>query len=351
MRIARWIFLLAILTVSLARGAIAGTIAAEEYQRQLAAADKVLERMEEHPPRRLRKFLQSIPRDVTVRRADGARQSLSADDALHHGDNGGTSMATADDVRRVRTALALHRAALESWMRQGDYTPADAQHIVEQLAATGQIRTAPTPLEQWWSQIRKWFKTNVIDAISRLYRAIVNWLFGRIPAAAPKPGGDARWIGYLLILACSALLLYVLWLLLGKYFTGHGPAYTWRNQQLLDNADAQLLRLPPQELRERALELAAQGDYRQALRHLYIATLVNLERSGVWRYDPRRTNWEHIAGLRAQPAHRALVGPLASLTRRFDRVRYGNAPCDAGEWQRFLHETDSLSGQLAPAHS
>jgi hypothetical protein len=99
--------------------------------------------------------------------------------------------------------------------------------------------------------------------------------------------------------------------------------------------DAELLQLPPDELRERAQRLAANGDYAAALRHLYIALLLTLDTRGVWRYDTRRTNWEHIHALRKKPTAAPLITPLSTLTRHFDRVRYGNAPCTENDWTRF----------------
>ncbi|HEX8465660.1 MAG TPA: DUF4129 domain-containing protein, partial [Abditibacterium sp.] len=118
----------------------------------------------------------------------------------------------------------------------------------------------------------------------------------------------------------------------------------------LEGEDAQLLLLPPDELRLRAEEYAARGEFREALRHRYLALLLQLDARGVWRYDARRTNWEHIAGLRRSESKTALVAPLSDLTRRFDRVRYGGAPCDQGQWADFNSDTQNLENQSgAPA--
>jgi hypothetical protein len=110
----------------------------------------------------------------------------------------------------------------------------------------------------------------------------------------------------------------------------------------LQGEDAELLLLPPEELRQRAEGFAANGDYRQALRHLYLSLLLQLDSRGVWRYDTRRTNWEHIRALRRSPQSAALIEPLSDITRRFDRVRYGDAACDAGEWNRFATDVDQV---------
>jgi hypothetical protein len=95
-----------------------------------------------------------------------------------------------------------------------------------------------------------------------------------------------------------------------------------------EGEDAELLQLPPDELRERAERFAAQGQFREALRHRFIAVLVRFDRHSVWRYDVRRTNWEHISALQRDATKRTVVEPLSDITRRFDRVRYGGADCD-----------------------
>jgi hypothetical protein len=121
---------------------------------------------------------------------------------------------------------------------------------------------------------------------------------------------------------------------------------------VLEGEDAQLLLLPPTELRSRADEYAAQGNFREALRHRYLALLVQLDTRGVWRYDARRTNWEHIAALRRQENKQILVSPLSELTRRFDRVRYGGAACDIEQWQQFdadARQFESQSSQFEVA--
>ena len=112
-----------------------------------------------------------------------------------------------------------------------------------------------------------------------------------------------------------------------------------------EGEDAELLLLPPDELRLRAAQFAKEGNFREALRHLYIALLLGMDASGIWRYDARRTNWEHIAALRADETRSSLVQPLSRITRTFDRVRYGDAPFDAEDWQRFEKDVNGVEGQ------
>ncbi|MBV9470750.1 MAG: DUF4129 domain-containing protein, partial [Abitibacteriaceae bacterium] len=119
-----------------------------------------------------------------------------------------------------------------------------------------------------------------------------------------------------------------------------------REVRFLEGDDAELLGLPPDELKERARQWAREGNFPEALRHLYISLLLRLDARGVWHYDTRRTNWEHITGLRQNASRSALVQPLSDLTRRFDRVRYGNALCTGDDWTRFAHDVESVENNL-----
>ncbi|MGC4113993.1 MAG: DUF4129 domain-containing protein [Myxococcales bacterium] len=66
--------------------------------------------------------------------------------------------------------------------------------------------------------------------------------------------------------------------------------------------------------------LAARGDYRGALRAIYLAVLSALHRRGAIDYDPTRSNWDYVrafkGGLEELPGFR-------ELTRRFDFGWYG----------------------------
>ncbi|RYG00254.1 MAG: DUF4129 domain-containing protein, partial [Caulobacteraceae bacterium] len=121
-----------------------------------------------------------------------------------------------------------------------------------------------------------------------------------------------------------------------------------KRDAVLEGEDAELLLLPPEELRSRADIYASQGNYREALRHRYLALLLQLDSRGVWRYDTHRTNWEHIAGLRRHENQGTLVAPLSALTRRFDRVRYGGATCDSDQWTEFDADARAFEAQIAP---
>jgi hypothetical protein len=332
-------------------------VSAEAHQERLIRAEATLRRMEERANaspvtgegdnrlrRPLRGILQGLAKTEVVQRGDGATQTAGADEwqRLLAKMKGNPSLS---EVRTVRQVVARRRLAVEQWMRPrngGYYEPQDAQNLLRQLESTGQIRTGPTRAQQFWAGIKNGFK----NTIGELLRRIANWLSGTLPSVPkPAPNFDMRWIKFLFystVLSLLIVLAYLVWKTLGGRWGRQGA----RREVRFAGEDAELLRLPPDELRDRARRLAGEGNFREALRHLYIALLLILDARGVWRYDTRRTNWEHIAALRqsskGDPSRAPLVEPLSDLTLRFDRVRYGNAGCDQEDWTRFAHDVERL---------
>jgi hypothetical protein len=245
-------------------------------------------------------------------------------------------------ARDLRSAITTRRVALEEWMngRNGRfYQPAEAQKIMRDLESSGQIRTGPTA----WQKMITDFTDGIKRAVRKVLDAIIGWLNGAAPAGPTQvPKFDERWIKFLFwstVLSLLVVIGYMLWRTLGGRFGREGAR---REVRYLDGEDAELLLLPPDELRLRATRFADEGNFREALRHLYISLLLQLDARGVWRYDVRRTNWEHIRALRRSPSRAPLIEPLSDITRRFDLVRYGNAECSPGEWERFVNDVDTV---------
>jgi hypothetical protein len=76
---------------------------------------------------------------------------------------------------------------------------------------------------------------------------------------------------------------------------------------------------PPEQHIDDAARLALAGRHRDALRALYLATLVALDRSRLITFDPHLTNWRY---LRQMPRGEARTA-FAEFTRAFDHKWYG----------------------------
>ncbi len=100
--------------------------------------------------------------------------------------------------------------------------------------------------------------------------------------------------------------------------------------------------LTAREALTRAQSFVAAGDYRAAMRLLYLAALLSLDERGVLKYDPSWTNREHVHALAKHPA---LASALAPIVETFDRVWYGFAnvtPDEFAEFRRRVQEMQEI---------
>ncbi|MCB9160947.1 MAG: DUF4129 domain-containing protein [Caldilineaceae bacterium] len=89
----------------------------------------------------------------------------------------------------------------------------------------------------------------------------------------------------------------------------------------------------------RAQEFSAGGDYRTAVRYLYLSSLLLLEQHGVLRYDRALTNREVLRRVAHDPT---LAAVLQDVVDVFDRVWYGYQPLDEVTYQRYAAAVDTL---------
>lgn len=70
-------------------------------------------------------------------------------------------------------------------------------------------------------------------------------------------------------------------------------------------------------------ENTAKGEYRAAIRGLYLACLLRFDEAKVARFDRSQTNWEHLKRIEVSPRLPAGMSFLEE-TQIFDRIWYGN---------------------------
>ena len=81
--------------------------------------------------------------------------------------------------------------------------------------------------------------------------------------------------------------------------------------------------LSADEWLEKSRELERDGQFREAVRCLYLASLIRLEEGQFLRFVRSETNWEHLRRFEKSPAKPASVD-LRTVTLEFDRVWYGH---------------------------
>ena len=351
---------------------IAPAISAAQYAQELQNAEQLLRAQKEISQRDLKTPLSGLAVRRDVRRADGATQRVdgsawrlfleepenylqpkptpkppkTAPGALPT-PNALPPIGTTPTAKAVTQALAMlevQQRVLQQWAQPSDgkylQANADAAAYIKSLEKQGVIRTGPTGMQKWLQ--------NAWRALYGVWDRFVGWLdklFNRAPAGN-VPSVDPKWARAIAILAVAGVLL------LAAILAWRAIGGRWRRsekpQSLLQSEDEALLELPPDELLDRAQIYAREGNFREALRHRYLSLLLQLEARGVWHYERRRTNWEHIARLRLSHAHNApAVEQLSGLTSRFDRVRYGQASCDQAHWETFDRDAKNTLEALA----
>jgi hypothetical protein len=90
---------------------------------------------------------------------------------------------------------------------------------------------------------------------------------------------------------------------------------------------------------QEAETLSRGGDYRTAVRYLYLSTLLLLDERNLLRYDRALTNREYLDRVRENPALRARMAPIVDT---FDRVWYGHMPIDAESFAAYQRQVEEL---------
>lgn len=177
-----------------------------------------------------------------------------------------------------------------------------------------------------------------------LWERFVRWLWDLIrrllPERSPIAGGAlgtlAGTVTGWAVIAVGGLLLILLlsyWLrrLLGEMLGGRD------GNDPLALGDA--LPASAAQARSQASLLAESGNYREAVRRLYLAALLRLRERELIRFESSQTNREVLAGIpRSSPAR----GHLEPVVETFDRVWYGVQEPDAQTFAAYSRQIDAL---------
>ncbi len=156
--------------------------------------------------------------------------------------------------------------------------------------------------------------------ITRLRNRVLNATFryGRVP----------------LIVAAALLFL------LSLYFISRGLSRSLVREAQLDAEQGENDELLTSKgAFKRAETLSLQGDYRNAIRYLYLSSLLVLDEQGLMRYDRSRTNREYLRSVSSKPE---LARPLRDVIDVFDRVWYGFEGVDEQTYQSYVERVDEL---------
>jgi hypothetical protein len=166
----------------------------------------------------------------------------------------------------------------------------------------------------------------------RLWQRVLRFLFDLIPFGSS--GLDLA--NLILALLGSAVLLLALFLAARALLRSVRPEAA-AGQPVGDERE-----LTAELALEQAEAHSQRGDYRNAVRYLYLSTLLLLEDHGVLRFDRSRTNREYLRSVAGRPE---LFATLQSVVDVFDRVWYGFQPLDEAGYARYRRQVSQLESE------
>lgn len=181
------------------------------------------------------------------------------------------------------------------------------------------VERQPSRLEEWWRRLRERFW----EWVSKLFGGED----GMIDINVPLPG-------ILVSIGGSLALLLVLYYVLRELNANFVAEKAINPDDVEDEA-----MLTANAAMKRAQTLSASGDYRTAIRYLYLSALLALDERGVLRYDRTLTNREYIRTLEKRPTLARVFGSVVGV---FDRVWYGKQPVDADTYADYVAHIEDL---------
>jgi hypothetical protein len=179
------------------------------------------------------------------------------------------------------------------------------------------------------------FKHSEEDAQPSWLQAFLEWL-GRALEQILRPigratAGTGNIVAWVIGIVGLALLIGVIAYLLRGLRRGMAA-----DARIEDDPEANLT---AKSALDQASGLARGGDYRAAVRYLYLSALLWLDERNLLRYDRALTNREYLDRVRENPALRARMAPIVDT---FDRVWYGHMPIDAETFAAYQEQIEAL---------
>ncbi len=181
------------------------------------------------------------------------------------------------------------------------------------------------------------FTTNgVPNVFQQAIERVISWLFDRF---APAFGaGGARAFGALSALGWALLIAGVLLVIGVLVYALRGVRGTVLRDQAVRQA-AEEASLSSADARTRAQTLINGGDYRSAVRYLYLSSLLWLDEHKLLRYERSRTNREYLDQVQNNPQLHERLSPVVNT---FERVWYGKRPLDDEAMRTYQEQVDAL---------
>lgn len=223
--------------------------------------------------------------------------------------------------------LLLFLTVLTGWAQESGWP---APTYDESTAAT-----AKDQLDDILSRSQYQWETEPESTAPSLWERIQNRLLDFLIRLLPEGAGTANAVIYIGAII-GAVLLAVVLALIARTFLRNLAADSAAGQEEEDTAA-----ISAGDARKQADQLSAAGDYRSAVRYLYLSALHALDEHGHLRYDRARTNREYLRTVSGRPA---LAESLRQVVDVFDAVWYGYKPLDAATYTAYEAQVNHLRG-------
>lgn len=268
---------------------------------------------------------------VTARtRRDGADLHAAVDRVIAAGRTPRRAPAAAPPSAGAAALLLLMGGALGSPARADDRqeSAADAftRQQVEQILSGAEFREfaerESDPLSDW---------------LERLFRSLDD--VGGTESNRAEPTPERK--GTISPFAIMAIALVALCLLAVYVASQRTLARPMHASEAAGAAELPRARAPSSLLDEAAM-LAARGDPSAALRALYLACLIALDRGRLIEFDAHKTNGQYLRAMAAGP----LRDGFAGFTRVFDRTFYGHADASPADYAACRALAEQILGSV-----
>jgi hypothetical protein len=262
---------------------------------------------------------------VTV---DGARYPAQHQDAL-----AALRRSPPDFARAIAEIDALRTALTDEQTARPD---PQARAKLDTVLSDRAFREAePNVVQRQVIRLRSW----IGEQIGKLLRPFRRVRPPEAPPGTPGAGPLARFLALLgspitllLLAAIGAAVIFVFWL-------------RRRQRRARRQTEPEFRQRTAAEWQDYAASLAAQGDYRAAVRALYLGTITGLDERRLIRFDPALTDREYL--WEAQRQQRWLAEPLRPFVRLVEGIVYAGAPCGAAEYTQARELADAVRARAA----
>ncbi|HEX3108807.1 MAG TPA: DUF4129 domain-containing protein [Thermoanaerobaculia bacterium] len=248
---------------------------------------------------------------------------------------------------RLATTIAELRAASgAATVRDPDMTIVDAIEKEQRVVPTGGGGGGDVSLEP--SNRVLGVGTAIEDAFKRIGKWIeelIDWFDSFWPDSdeKEKKPGNIRDIVITIAVGIVVIIILLAWTALRRGRRAR-PELATSVAMIPSARDEDPLSRASAEWEQYAAQLAAAGQFREAIRAWYHAVLVTLYSASILHFRKGRTNWEYIAALSPSLAWRTR---FIALTRRFEYEWYGGTESTAEAFDDCSREARAILGALA----